>query len=516
MSIGMQPSQVDPEPTRFGAHDSTLRDFQRREDIFNLGLRSDTNEIWRLPDGEAKIHREFVKKNVLCPVPGCPNPALTTVRRVRGRDGLRHLSDAVGGHAPESLFHSQGCARIEEWLAAKYPNSRVQREEYSNAAGERRADVMITSLLDSTMKVAFEIQYSPITPDEWQERHDSYARQRIQDVWLFGHTKKHFRPGENGALSLTPAHEAVLASGSKLLFFNPDEDLIASATGFVTDVATGQVHQSFRNLTSLRPQFQSLTHFSVSRFGISSEHMRGIAEVDGAIAAKNLEWEGRIDSEWAEFKLAVRAESRVESAKGRTLQAQVIKAAPWQIAPALCSEALGFAAANGLSLPLNRRALHASSAQYRYDFGFKGLQSHQELVLYLTFIFGYRKKLFTIPECHERLKKTFGPSADPKSAYREIREWLLEAGSRRIVEQKRVGKFFKFRATEHGANGMRGTARYSLPMCSVDAPESEYSRYVERAADEGFAKELDAAEQSSRGDNPYNYLRQRHGRLSFC
>ncbi|WP_432432648.1 competence protein CoiA family protein [Cryobacterium breve] len=97
------------------------------------------------------------------------------------------MSDG-GGHSRESIFHSQGCALVEEWLRREFPNSHVQREEYTNELGERRADVLLTGPAGD--RVAFEIQYSPITPDAWRNRHESYRRQHIADVWLFGHTGK--------------------------------------------------------------------------------------------------------------------------------------------------------------------------------------------------------------------------------------------------------------------------------------------------------------------------------------
>lgn len=81
--------------------------------------------LWLLPDGEARLHRARTKAELICPVLSCPEPELTTVARFpTKRDGLRHLSG--GGHAPESLFHLRGKERI-----------------------------------------AFEIQYSPITPEKW-------------------------------------------------------------------------------------------------------------------------------------------------------------------------------------------------------------------------------------------------------------------------------------------------------------------------------------------------------------
>ena len=60
------------------------------------------------------------------------------------------------------------------------------------AATRRRSElhcrhyVMITA--PSGQRIAFEIQYSPIKPEKWRERHDSYVEQGIRDIWLLGVT----------------------------------------------------------------------------------------------------------------------------------------------------------------------------------------------------------------------------------------------------------------------------------------------------------------------------------------
>lgn len=57
----------------------------------------------------------------------------------------------------------------------------VRREEYISPLGERRADVLLTA--PDGRRVAFEVQYSPISAEHWHERHDSY---RAQDMLMSG------------------------------------------------------------------------------------------------------------------------------------------------------------------------------------------------------------------------------------------------------------------------------------------------------------------------------------------
>lgn len=209
-------------------HKKDLASFQGGESIFVWGHDTVADQMWFLDEDTAKEQRPFVKQQVVCPVPGC-GAKLTTAHRSKKRDGLVHYS-GTGGHSKESVFHSQGCALIEGWLREKYPNSHAQREEYTNESGERRADVLLTA--DTGERVAFEVQYSALTPDAWQRRHDSYREQGIVDVWLFGHTGAQLKIDKDGILKRNPTHDAVIRSGSALMFINPIEQMI----GIVSDV----------------------------------------------------------------------------------------------------------------------------------------------------------------------------------------------------------------------------------------------------------------------------------------
>ncbi|MDY7543363.1 MULTISPECIES: competence protein CoiA family protein [unclassified Cryobacterium] len=219
---------MTPESVPFAdEHKARLASFQSGDERFVWGVRTDTGAPWFLSEDTAHESRAFVKEFVVCPVPGC-RAQLTTAHRAKKRDGLQHMSDG-GGHSRESIFHSQGCALVEEWLRREFPNSHVLREEYTNELGERRADVLLTGPAGD--RVAFEIQYSPITPDAWRNRHESYRRQHIADVWLFGHTGKQLQLRPDGTVSVNPTHEVVVELGSALMFINPEQELIAVAVG---------------------------------------------------------------------------------------------------------------------------------------------------------------------------------------------------------------------------------------------------------------------------------------------
>lgn len=268
----------DPSVEFAEDHKTQLAAFQGGDPVFTWGLDKVSGALWHLDDDTAIQHRAFVKEQVVCPAPGC-GADLTTVHNSAKRDGLRHLA-GPGGHSPESIFHSQGCAIIQAWLAEKYPKSVARREEYTNKAGERRADVLLTAT-DGT-RVAFEVQYSALTVAEWKARHDSYRGQGIVDVWLFGHTSKQLKLDAGGFVAPTAVHEAVVASGSPLLFINPagDEPRIGVVSGMGTrfDAATGPFHEpSVPVLNSwTRPELlvHPLSEFSAHhRAGLNSESL---------------------------------------------------------------------------------------------------------------------------------------------------------------------------------------------------------------------------------------------------
>lgn len=95
----------------------------------------------------------------------------------------------------------------------------VTREEYTDPTGERRADVLLTA--ETGQKVAFEVQYSPITREHWQTRHESYRQRGIVDVWFFGHTT--VQVDSYSWLSPRPMQQAALETRTPLLVIDPQD-----------------------------------------------------------------------------------------------------------------------------------------------------------------------------------------------------------------------------------------------------------------------------------------------------
>lgn len=207
-------------------HAVQLAAFQTQgDDRFLWGLDKSVGAAFYLEEDQAHAQHQYVNDHVVCPLPGCA-AKLTTVHSTVKRDHLRHLG-STGGHGLESLFHSQGCSLIQAWLATKYPLCHVKREGYTSPEGESRADVLITH--PSRLRVAFEVQYSPLTNDAWTERHRRYEAREVRDVWLFGHTTNHLKLDDDGHLKTNPALAAVAATGAPLFFINPITEQLAIA-----------------------------------------------------------------------------------------------------------------------------------------------------------------------------------------------------------------------------------------------------------------------------------------------
>jgi len=209
---------------------SILAAFQSGESRMIFAARkSGEPGLFYLPDGSAAKHRHLARTELRCPVEDCPTPGFTTVDRsgTGGRDGFRHLHGNFQ-HAPESLFHLEAKGQMVRYLKEIAPTAQVEMEQASNRDRERIADVMVTFADGSRM--AIEIQYSALTAEDWQVRHDSYRRQGIVDVWLFGHTGAQLRVGAGSGISLTPAQAAVLSAGDVPLWLNPLTMQIGVAT----------------------------------------------------------------------------------------------------------------------------------------------------------------------------------------------------------------------------------------------------------------------------------------------
>lgn len=136
---------------------------------------SDDAPLVFMPDGEALRFRPAARTGALvCPVPGCPSPGLTT----RGSDSRRHHFMHV--HAPADPAHSRSYARLatrrllREWAAAQ--DHVVDALEDAELDG---VPVAVLAQLDDESEVALCYVDTKLGADAWQERNAALRAQGL-------------------------------------------------------------------------------------------------------------------------------------------------------------------------------------------------------------------------------------------------------------------------------------------------------------------------------------------------
>ncbi|MFE8940969.1 hypothetical protein ACFYNX_26230 [Streptomyces sp. NPDC007872] len=112
--------------------------------------------------------------------------------------------------------------------------------------GLRRPDILAISP-DGAARVAFEVQYSELTGEQWRARHSFYARAGVVDIWLFAHHGPQWRtravtgparqtelahhdPRWTAAVGLSGLHQAMLQDGVTPLWLDPTARTVGTAT----------------------------------------------------------------------------------------------------------------------------------------------------------------------------------------------------------------------------------------------------------------------------------------------
>ena len=303
---------------------SVMAAFQEGETRFLFArYRSGEPGLYELVNGTAVQVRAFAKTELFCPIPDCPSPEINTVNRKKHRQHFRHKTISKA-HAPESLFHVEGKAQIAKWVRANYPDAEVVEERPSSRRRERIADVMVT--LADGRRIAIEIQYASLRPDDWQRRHDSYVAQGIRDVWLFGHQGSQLKAVANAdQVRLNPTHEAVAATGVPILWFNPEKLLVAHVTNDTDPRAPVRQIAASEGVGDLT--VENINKFSLSfEQGLSHERLaalvEGTAQFEVWLLAEQIARAERIRLEEikAEAKRAADEADRVQFAEARRLE----------------------------------------------------------------------------------------------------------------------------------------------------------------------------------------------------
>lgn len=193
--------------------------------LFALDTRADANApLVFMPEGGADALRERTRAGeLICPVPGCAQPAYVARGGTTRRHHFAHRPGA-GGHAPESYFHLVAKRTLADWVRRRYPQMQVVLEQRVESG--QIADVLITSPRTEA-RMALEVQFSPLSVEEWARRSAGYEDYGVRVQWIFGHLPPHLRRADAaGTYQLGELHRAALRDDAPMFFINPDLGLI--------------------------------------------------------------------------------------------------------------------------------------------------------------------------------------------------------------------------------------------------------------------------------------------------
>ncbi|WP_160719818.1 competence protein CoiA [Bacillus sp. USDA818B3_A] len=120
----------------------------------------------------------------------CPN----CLKGVRFNNGpikgayFSHLPDAqcvVTNYEKETKQHLQGKDMLFKWLTTRFKDAIVELEVYIPET-HQIADILVTHTNGKAkgMRWAFEFQHSPLSSNDWEQRHNLYRAANIHDFWI--------------------------------------------------------------------------------------------------------------------------------------------------------------------------------------------------------------------------------------------------------------------------------------------------------------------------------------------
>lgn len=169
-------------------------DFQEWADV-NLG---DTRQVYArdrrlpadaplvyMPDGEAnRFHEDALEGHLICPVPGCPAPRLTTRHSDSRRDHFAHMPNSgISGHANYQEFVVGELLR--HWIAEQ------AGIELLNHEPEPDSPVTILTRLDSGKELAVCYVRKTLGVDAWIQHRSELEREGIASAWIFAPSKRY-------------------------------------------------------------------------------------------------------------------------------------------------------------------------------------------------------------------------------------------------------------------------------------------------------------------------------------
>jgi competence protein CoiA len=151
-------------------------------------IKKETHKALYASQSEEDAIRKLSRRNeLLCP--NCHNLVLYKKgKKIRAH--FAHKPDTecvVTNYEKETEEHIKGKEILFSWLKNKFPDAHVELEVYIPET-RQIADLLITHV--TGVKWALEFQRSPLSPDDWKQRHEGYKSAHILDFWIL--EKEHY------------------------------------------------------------------------------------------------------------------------------------------------------------------------------------------------------------------------------------------------------------------------------------------------------------------------------------
>lgn len=142
-----------------------------------------------MPDGEALEFREAAKSGALiCPVPKCPSPGLTTRGSEDRRDHFMHVT-APGGKAHNITYMKLATKHLlRDWAEGQRRVVEVRETKMD------RVSFILVAFLDDGSKVALCHVDRQLGADAWEECNRVIRSEGLAAAWIFSPRKTYFAP----------------------------------------------------------------------------------------------------------------------------------------------------------------------------------------------------------------------------------------------------------------------------------------------------------------------------------
>lgn len=218
-----------------------------------------------MPDGEAPRFRDAATSGVLiCPVPKCPSPKLTTCAYSDKRHHFRHIQAPKNDpeHNP-SYMRLATQSLLRDWLADQDEVVEVREVEMDGVS------FILVACLANGSEVALCHVDKQLGADAWEERHDFLRSRDLAGAWIFALRKTYFDPpdpadpvaGDRRDLILDKAiYRRMRKRGSWPLLINLEQKKLANVLKPGGGPAT--------RLGFLPPDLDRVVHFAPVRLAV--------------------------------------------------------------------------------------------------------------------------------------------------------------------------------------------------------------------------------------------------------